>query len=73
MFKPWGEDVLAAIDDRHTVCILDYDQPIVPQFEGINVVIDHGGRIEVGEGDARCMLCTPGRSIWRPEWLSWRM
>jgi len=43
MFKPWGEDVLAAIDDRHTVCILDYDQPIVPQFEGINVVIDHGG------------------------------
>ncbi|MEM7133985.1 MAG: NAD(P)-dependent oxidoreductase [Chloroflexota bacterium] len=43
MFKPWGEDVLAAIDNRHTVRVLDYNQPIAPQFDGIDVVIDHGG------------------------------
>ena len=43
MFKPSGEDVVAAIGDRHDLRILDYDQPIAPQFEGLDVVIDHGG------------------------------
>jgi phosphoglycerate dehydrogenase-like enzyme len=43
MFKPSGEDVVAAISDRHNLHILDYDQPIAPQFEGVDVVIDHGG------------------------------
>lgn len=43
MFSPWGEDVLAAIDERHDVRVLDYERPIAPQFEGIDVVIDHGG------------------------------
>ena len=43
MFKPSGDDVVAAIGDRHDLRILDYDQPIAPQFDGIDVVIDHGG------------------------------
>ena len=43
MFKPAGDDVIAAIGDRHDLRILDYDQPIAPQFEGVDVVIDHGG------------------------------
>ena len=43
MFKPSGDDVVAAIGDRHDLHILDYDQPIAPQFDGVDVVIDHGG------------------------------
>jgi phosphoglycerate dehydrogenase-like enzyme len=43
MFKPAGDDVIAVIGDRHDLRILDYDQPIAPQFEGVDVVIDHGG------------------------------
>lgn len=43
MFKPSGEDVVEAIGDRHDLHILDYDQSIAPQFDGVDVVIDHGG------------------------------
>ena len=43
MFKPWGEDVVAAIGDSHNLRILDYSQPLAPQFEGVEVVIDQGG------------------------------
>lgn len=43
MFKPSGDDVVAAIGERHNLHILDYNQPIAPQFDGIDVVIDHGG------------------------------
>ncbi|MBM3801450.1 MAG: hypothetical protein FJW26_03965 [Acidimicrobiia bacterium] len=43
MFKPWGEDVVLAISDRHNLRILDYGKPIPPQFEGVDVAIDHGG------------------------------
>lgn len=43
MFKPSGEDVVEAIGDRHDLRILDYNQSIAPQFDGVDVVIDHGG------------------------------
>ena len=43
MFKPWGEDVVAAVGDTHNLRILDYSQPLAPQFEGVEVVIDQGG------------------------------
>ena len=43
MFIPWGEDVVAAVGDRHDLRILDYNQSIASQFEGIEAVIDHGG------------------------------
>lgn len=43
MFVPWGEDVVAAIGNRHDLHIFDYQQPLAPQFKGVDVVIDHGG------------------------------
>src|SRR5438034_1261262 len=43
MFKPWGEDLVAAIGDRNDLRIFEYGKPIAPQFKGIDVVIDHGG------------------------------
>ena len=43
MFKPSGDDIVAAVGSHHNLHILDYDQPIAPQFEGVDVVIDHGG------------------------------
>lgn len=43
MLKPARDDVVTAISDRHDLRILDYDQPIAPQFDGVDVVIDHGG------------------------------
>lgn len=43
MFTPWGEDVVHLIGDRHNLRIIDYSQPLAPQFEGVDVVIDHGG------------------------------
>ena len=41
--NPWGSDVVKAIDDRHDLSICDYHKPLAPQFEGVDVVIDHGG------------------------------
>ena len=41
--NPWGMDVVKAIDDRHDLNICEYDKPLAPQFESVDVVIDHGG------------------------------
>jgi phosphoglycerate dehydrogenase-like enzyme len=49
LFKPWGEDVVAAIGDRHDLRLLDHSQPLAPQFEGVEVVIDHGGSVGTRE------------------------
>lgn len=43
LFKPWGEDLVAALGDRHNLRIFDKSQPLAPQFAGVDVVIDHGG------------------------------
>src|SRR3954451_23917515 len=43
LFKPWGEDVVAALGDRHHLRFYDFVQPPDKQFDGIDVVIDHGG------------------------------
>jgi D-3-phosphoglycerate dehydrogenase / 2-oxoglutarate reductase len=43
LFTPWGEDVVAAIGGRHHLRIYDFAQPPMDQFDGIDVVIDHGG------------------------------
>lgn len=43
MFSPWGDDLFAALGDRHKLRTLDFEQPIAPQFVGVDVVIDHGG------------------------------
>lgn len=49
LFKPWGEDVIAALGDRHDVRVLDHSRPIAPQFAGVDVVIDHGGSVGTRE------------------------
>lgn len=43
MFKPWGDDVIKAIGDKHELRICDYDKDLATQFMGVEVVIDHGG------------------------------
>ena len=43
MFKPWGQDVVSAIGDQHDLRIYEYGQPLAPQFENVDTVIDHGG------------------------------
>jgi phosphoglycerate dehydrogenase-like enzyme len=43
MYKPWVVDVQAAVGERHNFRLLDYTKPIPPQFQGVDVVIDHGG------------------------------
>ena len=43
MYKPWVVDAEAAIGKNHNFRLLDYTKPIPPQFDGIDVVVDHGG------------------------------
>jgi phosphoglycerate dehydrogenase-like enzyme len=39
----WQTDVVAAVAPRHNLTIFDYEKPLAPQFDGIEVVIDLGG------------------------------
>lgn len=48
-FKPWGDDVVAAIGDRHDLRIFDPQRPVAPQVEDVDVVIDMGGAIGTRE------------------------
>jgi phosphoglycerate dehydrogenase-like enzyme len=43
LYSPWCDDVKAAIGGHHNLKELDDDQPMAPQFAGIDVVIDQGG------------------------------
>jgi len=56
--KPWGVAVIDAIGNTHDLRIFDYDQPLAPQFKGIDVVIDLGGhaRREMLDAVDRCRL-----------------
>lgn len=49
LFKPFGEDVVAAVGDRHDLRIYDHQQPLAPQFAGVDVVIDLGGSVGTRE------------------------
>ena len=49
LFERWGSDVVAAVTKNHDLRIADYDQPLAPQFEGIDAVIDHGGSVGTRE------------------------
>jgi phosphoglycerate dehydrogenase-like enzyme len=41
--EPSQSEVIAAVAPHHDLRIIDYDAPVQPQFEGVNVVIDLGG------------------------------
>ena len=43
LIHPWCDDVAAAVGARHDLRQFDAEKPLVPQFEGVAVVIDHGG------------------------------
>lgn len=43
LFDPWGKDVVELVSARHNLRQYDADQPMAPQFENIDVVVDHGG------------------------------
>ena len=49
MTKPWRDDVEAAIGDRHELRIFDASQPLAPQFENVDVVLDLGGSMGTTE------------------------
>ncbi len=49
LFKPFGEDVVAAIGARHDLRIFDHHRPLAPQFEGVQVVVDLGGSVGTRE------------------------
>ena len=46
---PWQDDVVDAVSPRHELNIFDYERPLVPQFEGIDVVVDFGGSMGTRE------------------------
>lgn len=43
------QDVQKAVAGNHDFRVFDHNQPIAPQFEGIDVVVDHGGLIGTRE------------------------
>jgi phosphoglycerate dehydrogenase-like enzyme len=43
--EPWEGDVVKAVGPQHDLRILDYDAPMAPQFEGVEVVIDFSGHL----------------------------
>ena len=49
LFHPWCGDVIQAVSSRHDLSVLDDSQPIVPQFDGVDVVIDQGGSVGTRE------------------------
>ena len=41
--EPWKKDVIEAVSGRHDVSFFDQFAPMPKQFEGVDVVLDHGG------------------------------
>ncbi|MCZ6677962.1 MAG: NAD(P)-dependent oxidoreductase [Candidatus Poribacteria bacterium] len=42
---PWCDNVIEAVGARHDLAVFDDTQPLAPQFDGVEVVIDHGGSV----------------------------
>ena len=40
---PWQRDVIDAVSGRHDLSLYDQNVPLLPQFAGVDVVLDHGG------------------------------
>lgn len=47
--EPWQQDIGRSIGSRHDLKIYDQEVPLALQFEGIDVVIDHGGSMGTRE------------------------
>ena len=46
---PWSWDVVNIVGAKHNLKVIDYDQPIAPQFKDVDVVIDMGGAMGTRE------------------------
>lgn len=44
-FHPWCDDLVEAVGGRHELAIFDEQKPLSTQFQGVDVVIDHGGSV----------------------------
>lgn len=61
LFEPWCTDLVEAIGDRHTLGLYRPDDPMAAQFEGVDVVIDHGGHV----GTHAMMDAAAGARLWQ--------
>ena len=46
---PWCDDVIQAVGEHHELSVFDDTQHLTPQFDGVAVVIDHGGSVGTRE------------------------
>ncbi len=46
---PWQDDVVEAVSSQHELNIFDYELPLAPQFQDVDVVIDFGGSMGTRE------------------------
>jgi len=49
LFEDWGKDLQTAVSKNHNFIVADCEKPLAPQFENIDVVIDHGGSVGTRE------------------------
>jgi len=63
LLHPWYDDVLEVAAGRWPIPLFDRSQPVGPQFEGLDVVIDQGGNHGTHELiDAACKV---GVKLWQ--------
>lgn len=43
IMQPWFDDFVAGLQGEHTVAVYDPTQPLEPQFDGVEAVVDQGG------------------------------
>jgi phosphoglycerate dehydrogenase-like enzyme len=41
--EPWERDVVQTIGPKHDLTFYKYDEPVAPQFQGVDVVVDFAG------------------------------
>ena len=60
-FEPWCSDVMELVGVRHDIAVFDENESIERQFEGVEVVVDHGGRSATRE----MMDAATDASLWQ--------
>jgi phosphoglycerate dehydrogenase-like enzyme len=60
---PWTDDLIAAVGARHEITVFDEEAPLAPQFEGVEVVVDHGG--SSGTREQMDVAAANGARLWQ--------
>jgi phosphoglycerate dehydrogenase-like enzyme len=63
LLHPWYDDVLEVAAARWPIPLFDHSQPVAPQFEGLDVVIDQGGNH--GTHELIDAACAVGVKLWQ--------